>query len=162
LDGPAHPDPRPVPEDVPLPTGKVGLLLHEDDLNPTYLTARGLDPVDTAVLIAPNGRSPLQVSGQVQRFTQALAEDALANWNGSGPVTDDIEEIIRWASGFDHIVTPYAPTGPLCTALDQSDLRTVRPIREWDSTAWAFTTAGFFKVKAKMATILETIPADLR
>ncbi|MEM8851334.1 MAG: FAD-binding domain-containing protein, partial [Pseudomonadota bacterium] len=161
LDGPAHPDPIPVPEDVPLPTGKIGLLLHEDDLHPGYLTVRGLDPADTAVLTATAGRSPLHVAAPVGRFTQALAEDALARWQGTGPVTDDPDEIARWAQAFDHVVTPYAPVGPLRRRLDASGLRTIRPVRDWDSTAWNTTTAGFFKVKAKIATILETIPADL-
>ncbi|MEM7489787.1 MAG: FAD-binding domain-containing protein [Pseudomonadota bacterium] len=160
LDGPPHPDPGPVPEDVDLPSGRIGLLLHEDDLHPDYLLGRGLEAADVAVLIAPSGRSPLTVSEKVRRFTHALAEDALTRWAGSGPVTEDTGEVARWAEGFDHVVTPYAPIGPLRQALDGSGIATIRPLRAWDAAAWPHATAGFFKVKAKMPAVLETVAQD--
>jgi deoxyribodipyrimidine photo-lyase len=160
LDGPAHPDPVPTPDDVPLPSGRIGLLLHEDDLHPANLTARGLDAADAAVLIAPGGRSPLRVASGVRAFTTALAEDALDRWNGSGPVTEDVTEIAAWAGGFHHIVTPYLPTGPARDALDASGIETVRPLRAWDAAAWPHATGGFFKMKSKMADIFETIAED--
>ncbi|WP_179379852.1 FAD-binding domain-containing protein [Jannaschia marina] len=161
LDGPPHPDPKTVPQDVALPTGRIGLLLHEDDLRPDYLRTRGLDPAGTAVLIAPAARSPLTVAPQVAAFTRKLAEDALGGLPDPGPVTDRGEDIARWAAGFDHVVTPYAPTGWLRTALDALPVETLRPVRDWDLAAWPHATAGFFKVKKVIPDILDTIPSDL-
>ncbi|WP_298433021.1 FAD-binding domain-containing protein [uncultured Jannaschia sp.] len=160
-DGPPPPDPIDMPEDASLPGGRVGLLLHEDDLHPDFLMARGLDPAGVAVLIAPAGRSPLAVSRQVHDFTRALAEDAAVRLGATGPVTEDGAEIARWAKGFDHVVSPYAPVGPARMALNALNIATIRPLRAWDAAAWPHATAGFFKVKGKMATILETIPQDM-
>lgn len=160
LDGPPHPDPGPVPGDVALPSGKVGLLLHEDDLHPDFLLARGLEPAGTAALIAPAGRSPLAVASHVKDFTTHLAQDAVARANMQGPVSSDTDEIARWAAGFDHIVTPYAPTGWLRDALDSMSIDTHRPLRDWDAAAWPHATAGFFKVKKIIPDILDTIPVD--
>ncbi|WP_055086625.1 FAD-binding domain-containing protein [Jannaschia donghaensis] len=160
LDGPPHPDPQAVPDDVPLPSGRIGLLLHEDDLHPDYLLARGLEPAGTAAFIAPAGRSPLTIASHVTHFTTALAQNAVSRADAQGPVTTDGEEIAAWAKDFDHIVTPYAPTGWLRDALDDLPLQTHRPLRDWDAAAWPQATAGFFKVKKKIPDILDTIPSD--
>ncbi|SFI36201.1 FAD-binding domain-containing protein [Jannaschia pohangensis] len=162
LDGPAHPAPRDMPGDQALPTGgRIGLLLHEDDLHPDYLLARGLEAADCAALIAPTDRSPLAVARHVTDFTFALAQDAVTRQGGTGPVTDDPDQIAAWAEGFDHIVTPYAPTGPLATKLARIDRPMIRPLRDWDAAAWPHTTGGFFKLKTKMADILATVPQDM-
>lgn len=161
LEGPPHPDPQPVPEDRPLPTGRIGLLLHEDDLHPDHLFTRGLDPAGTAALIAPKGRSPLTVAPRVAAFTRGLAEDAVARAAHPGPVTEDPAEIARWAATFDHIVTPHAPVGWLRTVLDGMSRDIHRPLRDWDATAWPHATAGFFKVKKVIPDILDTISSDL-
>ena len=160
LDGPPHPDPVAVPDDVPLPGGRIGLLLHEDDLHPDFLFARGMEPSGTAALIAPSGRSPLKIAPQVAQFTRGLAQDAVSRATGQGPATDDPAEIARWAEGFDHIVTPYAPTGWLRTSLDAMSFDMHRPLRDWDATAWPSATAGYFKVKKIIPDILDTIPTD--
>ncbi|SDZ32008.1 deoxyribodipyrimidine photo-lyase [Jannaschia faecimaris] len=161
LNGPPHPDPGPVPEDVALPTGRIGLLLHEDDLHPDYLFARGLEPSGTAALIAPAGRSPLTIARHVADFTTGLAEDAIGRAHAPGPVTTDAQEISRWAQDFDHIVTPHAPTGWLRSALDGVSIQMHRPLRDWDAAAWPHATAGFFKVKKHIPNILDTIPPDI-
>ncbi len=161
LDGPPHPDPIAVPEDVPLPSGRIGLLLHDDDLHPDFLFARGLEPAGTAALVAPAARTPLTVAPKVAAFTTALAEDAVSRAPHPGPVTDDTAEIARWAAGFDHIVTPYAPTGWLRDTLDRSGIATHRPLRDWDAAAWPHATAGFFRLRKRIPDILDTIPSDL-
>lgn len=169
-DAPPHPDPIPVPEDADWARGPcTGLLLHEDDLHPDFLLARGLRPETTTVLIAPEGRSPLQVAPRVMAFTRGLAEDAvsrLAQPGGAGPVTDAVDDVLAWAdaAGLEQIVTPHAPVGPLRDKLDaleaRLDVPLVRPLRAWDQAAWPHATGGFFKVKSKMAAILEAAPLD--
>ncbi|PWJ20491.1 FAD-binding domain-containing protein [Jannaschia seohaensis] len=170
-DAPPHPDLGPVPEDADWDRGKrTGLLLHEDDLHPDYLFARGLAPDAAIVLIAPEDRSPLAVSPNVTAFTEALAKDAatrLRDRCGDMPVATAPEAVVAWAeaAGLEQIVTPYAPVGPGRDALDRVaaalDLPVIRPLRAWDQTAWPYATAGFFKVKSKMTRILEAIPQDL-
>ena len=160
LDGPAPPPPGPVPADAPLPRGRIGLLLHEDDLHPGWLLARGLEPAGTAALLATDGRSPLTVARPVRDFARALTEDAVAAMPAPGPVTDDGAEIARWARGFDHVVAPHAPVGALRTRLDGAGIATVRPLRDWDAAAWPHATAGFFTFRRATDAILATIPSD--
>ena len=161
VDAPAPPPPGPVPGDAPLPRGgRVGLLLHEDDLHAGWLLARGLEPAGTAALLAPGGRSPRAVAGAVRAFSRALAEDAVARLPAPGPVTEDAAEVAAWARGFDRVVTPYAPIGPLRSALDASGIAAVRPLRDWDAAAWPHATAGFFRFRRAADAILATIPAE--
>ena len=160
-DAPPAPEPGPTPEGDSLPaSGRIGLLLHEDDLHPDFLLARGLEPADVAVLIQPQGRSPLTVATQVRDFTRALAEDAATRLDGTGPVTDDPAEIAAWAKGFDHLVAPHLPTGPVRDALAGTELAPLQPLRDWDAAAWPHAHAGYFKVKTKMPDIFEAIAAD--
>lgn len=171
LDGPPHPAPGPVPRDGSWdPSLRTGLLLTEDDLHPDFFFARGLIPAAGAVLIAPEGRSPLTVADPVQRFTRTLAMDAatrLAEHCPTAPVTDDVNTILDWtrAERLQQLVVPYAPTGPAATKLVTLaaglDIPMVRPLRAWDAAVWPHATAGFFKVKARMQTILEAAPQDL-
>ena len=167
IDDPEPPSPGPVPEDADWDRGaRTGLLLHEDELHPAHLTARGLEPAAVAVLIAPAGRSPLVPSRGVRAFTTALAEDAAERWGG-GPVTEDPEAILAWASSerLEQVVIPYAPVGPVRSALDLLEPRwgvpVTRPLRDWDAAAWPHATAGFFRVKTKMTDILATIPSEI-
>ncbi|GIT91877.1 hypothetical protein JANAI62_23340 [Jannaschia pagri] len=170
LEGPEHPSPAPVPEDATWdPALRTGLLMTEDDLHPNFLWSRGLRPATAAVLIAPDGRSPLAVSSHVTQFTSDLAQDALARCAErceTGPVTADPEDILAWAedAGLEQIVVPYTPVGPAREQLDRLAPRlpspVVRPVRAWDAAAWPYATAGFFKVKTKMGRIFEAIPQD--
>lgn len=160
LDGPPHPDPGPVPDDVALPRGRIGLLLHEDDLHPDYLLSRGLEPAGTAAFVVPADRSPLAIARRVSDFTTGLAEDAVARSDRQGPVTGDAGEIAAWARAFDHIVTPHAPIGWLRDALEDLPFQTHRPLRDWDAAAWPHATAGYFKVRKVIPDILDTIPGD--
>ena len=167
LDGPAHPDPAPMPEDADWARdGRTGLLLHEDDLHPDFLRARGLDHVATMALVSPGGRSPLAVAPKVRDFTHALAADACARWGG-GPVSEDPAAVAAWAraEGLDRVVAPHAPTGPARDALDAAEaalaVPLARPIRAWDLAAWPHATAGFFKVKGKIPALLEAAPQDM-
>ncbi|TFL18540.1 FAD-binding domain-containing protein [Jannaschia formosa] len=160
------PAPSDMPEDAAWQRGlRTGLLLHEDDLHPDYLFARGLTPDAAAVLISPAGRSPLAVSPKVAAFVRGLAEDAAARVSAS-LVTDRPEEIVAWAreAGLRQVVAPYAPVGPGRAALDRVaaalDIPVIRPLRAWDQAVWPHATAGYFKVKARLERVLEAIPED--
>ncbi|KIT14588.1 FAD-binding domain-containing protein [Jannaschia aquimarina] len=164
-----HPDPIAPPDDADWQRGvKTGLLLHDDDLHPDYLFARGLDAVATSVLTAAEGRSPFEVSGHVLSFTRALAEDACERLGKDccTPISD-VDAIAAWAqaAGLDQIVTPYAPVGPVRDRLDRLDaaldIPVIRPVRAWDQRAWPHCTAGFFKLKKKIPDLMESIPEDM-
>jgi deoxyribodipyrimidine photo-lyase len=171
VDAPAHPDPTAPPEDAEWDRGlRTGLLLHEDDLHPDFLRARGLAPVAAAVLVAPEGRSPLAVAPHVVAHVEGLARDAATRQSEVCPTevpTADPAHVAAWAeaAGLEQVVAPYAPVGPLRDALDEVERRLaiplVRPLRAWDAAAWPFATAGFFKVRSRMATVLEAIPQDM-
>ena len=156
LEEPSPPAPADMPEDAAIPKGRVGLILHEDDLHPAYLFARGLEPAEAMVLLNPEGRSPLEVSRKVRDFTDALATDAGERLPCDvAAITRDPAEVTAWAKGFDAVVAPYAPVGPGRAALDRVEAEVARPIRDWDLAAWPFATAGYFKVKSRIPAILE-------
>ena len=172
----AHPEPGPVPEDTDWDRSlRTGMVLHDDELHPDYLFARGLTPDATVVLTAAADRSPLEVSAQVRAFTRALADDACArlrddvrarSGDDACSVTDEVDAVAAWAraTGLEQVVAPYAPVGPVRDKLDalegQLDIPLVRPLRAWDAAAWPHATAGFFKVKKAIPRLLETIPVD--
>jgi deoxyribodipyrimidine photo-lyase len=60
-----------------------------------------------------------------------------------------------------HIITPYAPVGPVADALDglapalaSAGLPLIRLRREWDNMFWPYATKGFFPFKEKIPTLL--------
>ncbi|WP_371153771.1 FAD-binding domain-containing protein [Jannaschia sp. 2305UL9-9] len=171
LDGPAHPAPDPVPVDAEWQHDlTTGLLLTEDDLHPDFLLARGLRPTAAAVLVAPSERSPLAVSSRVQGFTRDLAQDAadrVADTCPCAPVTNDPDAVVAWAetAGLQQLVVPYTPVGPARDAVARIrtslSIPVVELLRAWDAAAWPHTTAGFFKIKARMSQIFEAIPQDV-
>ena len=166
LDGPAHPDPIPVPEDEGWERGKrTGLLLHDDDLHPAFLRARGLEPAAVAVLTTGAALSPLAVSRRVLDFKAALCTDALRRWGGTGDgaVLTDVDAVAEWSrdAEVEQIVAPYAPVGPTQDALDalagRIGVPLVRPLRDWDAAAWPHATAGFFKLRSRAAAVFATV-----
>lgn len=65
------------------------------------------------------------------------------------------------AANASHIITPYAPVGPVADALDglapalaSVGLPLIRLRREWDSVFWPYATKGFFPFKEKIPTLL--------
>jgi deoxyribodipyrimidine photo-lyase len=167
-EAPPPPPPGPVPEDVPVEPGpRTGLLLHEDDLSAGYLIRRGVEPAGATVLLATEARSPLAVAPGVAAFARGLAEDALARLPCPTAPPMEAHAVAEWAraGGFARIVAPYAPVGPTRAALDRVeaalDVPLLRPLRDWDAAAWPHCTAGFFKLRKAMASILETRAADL-
>jgi deoxyribodipyrimidine photo-lyase len=154
------PSPRPAPETDPLDTTAPSLLLvTEEDLCPEFLLDQGLRPKAVAVLSAVASRSPRAVAGPVHQFTSAAIDDALARLAAEdaprfGP--GDLVALLDLAQtlGATQIVTPYAPTGPVASAL--SDLLALaaprgialaRILRDHDRGAWPHATHGFFRFR---------------
>ena len=86
-----------------------------------------------------------------------------ADWFGP---TETVTDLFTWAKAqkITQIVTSYPPVGPAAEALlaDQSPLdaegiRVVRLIRPFDAEAWPYATAGFFKFKEKIPSLLGSL-----
>lgn len=160
-----HPAPRPSPmgEDwtPDLPTL---LLLHEDDLDATWLAARGLRPVRIAALTATAGRSPASVATVVTDFVAAAVQDALARHADlfglpdAAPCfdRDALQALADHAAalGVAQVVAPHAPVGPVASALRKlrpllqaRDIPLVQALSDHDRAAWPHATHGFFRFR---------------
>jgi len=166
LDAPPKPDMRPLPEaDLPVPSDRTGLILHDDDLSPGYLLDSGIRPVATAIITTRAGLSPLEMAPHVTAFAQGAAEDVVdrfgARLGDTSHVDANAEALRIWAAeaGVDQIVTPYAPVGPAAELLRASAVADgVPPVRHvrraYDSAAWPHATHGFFRFKDKIPKLL--------
>ncbi len=159
----ARPRPRPGRSRTPASSIRRApsvLLLHEDDLSPHVVPARGVRLVGTALMAAPEGRSPLAVSPAVCIFVRQAVEAAAAlQADRLGPIRplaqpDTVEALLSWAEaqGASQIVTPYAPVGPMATRLAEVErachargLTLVRCLRDEDRALWPLATHGFFR-----------------
>lgn len=158
LGNPRHPVPRAAPTGQDWARGVPALLLlHEDDLDGSWLMEQGLAPVGTAALTATAGRSPLVVAQGVHDFVAGAVTDALAR-QGEGPVfdRDALGELADHAAtlGAAQVVAPHAPVGPTATALRklapllaERGIALVQPLRDHDRLAWPHATHGFFRFR---------------
>ena len=161
LDGPPNPDRSAVPTSDPIPSGKLGLLVTEDDLSPEWLR----DDVKPAAMAAFNGtaqRSPLIVAPKVIDWTDAAITDTETHI-GPLPRTNTPEAIDNWATyqGLDAIVMSYAPVGGTADVLRDVKTPMIRRIRPYDAAAWPHATAGFFKFKSKIPKLMARYDAQL-
>jgi deoxyribodipyrimidine photo-lyase len=160
---PPLPAPRPAPQGDSLDlTAPSLLLVTEEDLSPESLLDQGLHPKAVAVLSCVAGRSPLAVADGVQRFTAAATGDALTRLGapeaprfGAGDLTALLD--LAEAEGVAQIVTPYAPTGPVASALadlarlaEGRGITLARILRDHDRQAWPHATHGFFRFREAM------------
>ena len=157
------PAPRPAPQGDNIdPTAHSLLLVTEEDLCPEFLLDQGLRPRTVAVLTDVAGRSPLAVADPVHRFTAGAIADALARLQApNAPVfgCHDLTGLLDLAGreGITHIVTPYAPTGPVASRLAElscqatlRDITLARILRVHDRHAWPHATHGFFRFREAM------------
>lgn len=155
-----HPAPGPCPEGDALDTGAPSLLLvTEEDLSPEFILDRHLLPRAVAVLSDVAGRSPLAVADPVHRFTAGGIADALSRIAApEAPqfTAGGLHDLLSFATHerVVQIVTPYAPVGPIATALDklgslasQQGIALVRVLRDHDRRAWPHATHGFFRFR---------------
>ncbi|MFN4128912.1 MAG: FAD-binding domain-containing protein [Paracoccaceae bacterium] len=158
--GPSNPAPGPCPQggvwNRRLPTA---LLLHEDDLSPDWLLKSGLRPLSTAFLLAPDARSPRQVSPLIKDFLRRAVTDCARRLGADlstihGPVQGRgaVDALVAWArqSGAVQIVTPFAPVGPVAGLLGSLDarlaaenIRLVQAMRPYDAALWPHATHAF-------------------
>jgi len=178
------PTPQAIPQTQSTPvTGRVGLLLHEEDLDASSLRDEHpwLDSTGGLVAIAgsadPESRSPWGASAAVHSFTAAaLADGVLRASHALGRparvLADSLPStVLEWAASerLDAVVVPYAPVGPVqerMLALDAAlasesvALRTLQ--RRWDTLAWPHAARGFFPFRERIPGLLRQQGLPLR
>ncbi|MEX0309000.1 MAG: FAD-binding domain-containing protein [Tateyamaria sp.] len=166
LKGPPVPERAPLPDaDLPVPSARTGLILHDEDLSPGFILDTGVTPVATAVITTRKGLSPLEIAPHVGEFATQAASDAITRYaDRLGDVSHPAptkDALLAWAKAadVDQIVTAYAPVGPaadvlarLAAAETAPPLRRVR--RAYDSAAWPHATRGFFPFKENIPKLL--------
>ncbi len=161
------PAPGPAPRPHPVPTGRIALLAHDDDLHAESLDLGGAEVVAVA---SPRSTSRPGSAPLVAEFVAgALAdgrERAGVHYAAEASALDGItaSAILPWLQvhTVTQLVTPYAPIGPVRDALDHLErdlapegVTLTRVLRPWDAHAWPHATRGFFPFR-------EQIPALLR
>jgi deoxyribodipyrimidine photo-lyase len=153
---------------APEPSQPALLLITEEDCRLEDFNLAGLDVQAAATLAASHLRSPLPVAEGVVAFEKAALADAAMR---SGLATSTLraggaDELAALATrvGAQQIVTPYIPEGPLrdwlrqaAPALANNGIRLCEWRRDWDTTIWPHATAGFFKVKQRIPSLLESL-----
>ena len=162
LEGPPPPPPLSPPAggrmEADLPTLFV---LHEDDLSPGWLLDQGLRPSGTALLTSGTRFSPLDPAPQVTRFRADLVQETADRWQAqlgptrpartAGDIAAMAEEL-----GAEQIITAHAPTGPVAEILQELD-NVVQLLRPYDARAWPHATAGFFKFRKSIPSLLAAL-----
>lgn len=147
-----------------------GLLITEEDLHPESLKLPS-KPKGILGLCAIEGRSPLLVGEKSKQFTKGAIENALTRAEHHFQCDavylsfdDWSATLIDWAHslGLRTLVTAHAPVGPVADKIEKA-----RPIlkqagisiqfvkRDYDNATWPHTSAGFFKLKKKIPSLLE-------
>ena len=163
VDGMRNPErtpPRPanmLPD--PSRAGRVGLILHGEDLMPAHILEK-IAPIATLPLeISPY--SPWQASTEVNAWRGAALASAVTEMpyelGEVAPAAHDADAIQSWAEAhnLDCIVTAFAPVGPTAQALAQSSALQIR--RPYDDAVWPHATHGFFRLKKKIPEILRHV-----
>ncbi len=160
----------------PTPSGaRVGLLLHEEDLEAASLRAENswFDSDSRLVAIAgsadPDERSPSGASDAVRRFTASALDDAairaLDSLGRPARVLPDAlpSTVLQWAESerLDAVVVPYAPVGPvqermltLEAVLASEGVTPTTVRRRWDTLAWPHASRGFFPFRERIPELL--------
>lgn len=159
---PAIVAPPPVPATMlavpdPRPTGRVGLLVGEDDLAPETLGLHGLEIAAVASLGRDGGRA-----AGVEAFVRAALDDgrrrAAASYRVSDTALDAAVAAGGWASEhkLETIVIAHPPVGPgarivarMTQELQQQGVGVARIRRPWDERAWPHATRGYFAFRER-------------
>ncbi len=162
LDEPPPPPASRLPSADASPTGRVGLLLHADDLG---FWPQGCEVAAVAELGGTEPRSTLGLGHVAREFTEGAMADALARAGRAPRLAPG--EVVAWAraQGLTSIVSPWAPIGwtrpgledaiKLC-ATEGITLRRLR--RAWDEACWPLAQRGFFPFRAEIPRLI----AELR
>ncbi|MEP6341821.1 MAG: FAD-binding domain-containing protein [Maricaulaceae bacterium] len=149
------------------------ILIHEDDCMPESLLLENemQEPQKPAYAIgatATSFRSPLPVDDKVHNFSKGAILNAVERSSDDGLIIEDdwAQALIKTCQkiGVKNIVTAYMPLGPNADAfakakpvLSQAGIKVSQIIRPWDKHVWPYANRGFFKVKKKMTSILDTL-----
>ena len=150
----------------PLTTQPTALLITDEDCQLEDFNIADFDIRAIATLSASHLRSALDVSERVTDFENAALMDSAARI-GLEAIhlrADDPDVLLNWAvaAGVTQIVTSYVTRGPLWDWLEQAKPKlSLHGIiiaewqRDWDAAIWPYATAGFFKVKKQVPSILK-------
>ncbi|MEO1503339.1 MAG: FAD-binding domain-containing protein [Pseudomonadota bacterium] len=164
-DGPA-PSPAPLRSPEPLdPAQPSVLLLTEEDCSAETIDAfPTLDWRAIGVLPLANERSQAAVSAKIADFDRGALTDAAHRWSAEPIwIEPTPEALVAWVegSGARQIVTPFTPVGWVRDWLDRarSDLAEAGVVlaekqRRWDRASWPHATAGYFKFKTKIPSLM--------
>lgn len=163
---------------------RLGLLLHEEDLDAASLlrdhpwlsvddTTAAASSVDrivaTAAAADPESRSPSGASDAVRRFTASAVEDAASrardvDGRPARVLADALPStVLEWAASerLDGVVVAYAPVGPvqervasLWPALRSEGVTLTAVRRRWDSITWPHAARGFFPFREQIPSLL--------
>lgn len=151
------------------PSGRVGLLLTEEDLHTPSLDLAGYEVMAVAGAVATEARSPLPVGDAVSAFASAAMGDALARsarqFDVSAALLPSLSAVcladFAREHSLDTIITPYAPVGPVAEelaamtpVLAKAGVTVQQLRREFDTAAWPHATRGFFALKERIPDLL--------
>ena len=148
-----------------LPTA---LLITEEDCSLEAFEPNRLNVCGAATIAASGMRSPRPVAAHVKQFEAGALSDAALRIGATPTEIDpkDPRALANWARmcGAKQIATAFVPEGPLrdwlnaaAPALAEAGIPLREWRRDWDAAVWPNATAGFFKVKQKIPSILKTL-----
>ncbi|MEQ8655989.1 MAG: FAD-binding domain-containing protein [Hyphomicrobiales bacterium] len=148
-----------------VPNGPYALLLTDDDLHPESWPGFETNPPQEVIVLNPLPQKSNLNSGEIARqFSKDALHDALVRIDRPTMFCDaHAGGLERTASGLtaDGLLVPYQLCGPSASILNQSLVKieeqgvTVHELkRSWDDHAWPYATAGFFKLKKKIPSLL--------
>ncbi len=157
-----------LPQTKLIPNADYLLLVHEDDCLPETLLPHDRTQRGVIGALSTSLRSPLAVSDNVKAFSKGAVSDALSRVGGDNTIIEGewADSLIAACDAFNvkNIVTAYMPIGPSAAALakakldlERADITVSQIIRPWDRQTWPYANRGFFKVKKKVAKILENL-----
>jgi deoxyribodipyrimidine photo-lyase len=159
------PAPMPLPLAEAVPSGRIAMLLSEEDLHPESWQISA-----DVVAIAAMPTACVGADGSpAMAFSNAAINDALQRSSshfGIDAIPLSTEQIIGWAkgAGANTVVTGYAPVGliardiaKLRASLHAEGVSLVQHRRKWDGEAWPHARAGFFGLKKKIPQLLSSL-----
>jgi deoxyribodipyrimidine photo-lyase len=167
--GEAPPAPLPLPRLPCLPSGPIGLLLHDDDFGVESLVLGKAAPRAIAAVACPAARSPLGCADAVTSFVTGARDDAAARGAAlygvpARSLPAEPAALLHWAetAGVGAVIMPACMVGwtatsigELARALQSRGLSVHIARRAWDEACWPHTTRGFFPFREQIPRILQ-------
>ncbi len=148
------------------PSRPAALLLTEEDCHPESLGIDLSAIKAIGILRATDTRSPRPVAHHVQSFDEGALADAALSLGMKATQIESPASLTKWASdiGASQITTAFVPRGPIhdwltdaYPSLESAGLELTETLRKWDAETWPRATAGFFKMKKAIPSVLNTL-----